>query len=148
MQLVDVYLKSHTNHIYLNDLYKKSGKTEYRRVLLEPSKFKGNTYLVNLLCVAYWILAPFILFRDAIKSACIKRRSLGIDNKYERYFLLSMNPILPKIVDKASIITSNSAWIVKDEEIYKKCDTKNYVSYFRYINIIDIWYLYCVSVIA
>lgn len=145
MSLIHIYLKSHINHIYLNDLYKKSGKKEYRRVLLEPSRFRGNRLLVFLLCVTYWILMPFIFGGKLLKSIIAKRKYPYNGKTYKRYFLLCMNEALPRIVKNAGIATSDSAWIVREEQYSPDI---NYVSYYRYLNLKDLFFLYFVSLVA
>lgn len=145
MQIIDVYLRSHINHIYLNDLYKKSGKSEYRRVLLEPSRFKGNRVLVFLLCIAYWLLMPFFFGGKVIKAIITKKKYSYSNKIYKKYFLLSMNESLPRIVKNAKIPTAESAWIVKDEPYN---EDMNYISYFRYLNLKDLFCLYFVSLVA
>ena len=140
--IVDIYLASHLNHIYLNDLSKKSGGSEYRWVILEPNRVNGNRVLVSLICVMYWLLTPLLFLYKGMLSVLKKSRYPFIDREYKKCFLQCLNNALPRIVQNANIDTSESVWIVLDES------EQSHVSFYRYLSYIDVIRAYFISLVA
>lgn len=110
------YVESHDNLLLLNEYYKLSYSEEYRRIPLEPSRFKGNVVLTLGLSIIILFLYPIRLLYDFICLMLYYIRTKESVKLFPKKIIPypASSAIAEKLLINANVDTSDIVIIVKE----------------------------------
>lgn len=132
--VIDLYLKTHLNHLYLNDI-RRLQKRGYKRILLSPILLEKYEFLGKLVWLLLCISYPIILFLRIIQGVYYAILSPKQIIDYRNIYL-SFSMALPRLVNHADVIMDDACCIYHNN--YKITSLKNNYSIYQLLSFKDI----------
>lgn len=122
----EAYLGSYKNLLFLNEYYKHTKSSEYKKVLNEPGRFKNNRFFVGVSIGILLIFYPLLIVWQYIIA--VKKTGKYGQNSYcgesNSYYLSFLNKSLRSLINKARIEEHDSIWLVNEETDFKDVENK------------------------
>ena len=143
------YISSIKNLLFLNNIYKLSESKEFKRIINEPSRLKGNRLLIDIIAVLFAVIYPVIATYHFLSFVKQKRKKGPIDKKLidgHRVFFYFLNKSLYRVATTKELVRDEDVWIVEHNEICK--EVSHCISMFGLVSYKDLLLSYIVALLS